>query len=100
MHYLYKQSTLNSRFLLNLLLTIIFFGFIFSVADAKAAQVTLGWDQNPEPDLAGYKIYYRSCSASESCTSIGSASALTKITIPVYKLSNERHPTSQPTTIM
>ena len=22
------------------------------------AEVTVAWDQNPEPDVAGYKIYY------------------------------------------
>ena len=25
---------------------------------ADAAQVTLAWDANPEPDIAGYKLYY------------------------------------------
>jgi len=31
---------------------------IFCVTHVYAGQVTLGWDQNTEPDLAGYKIYY------------------------------------------
>ena len=31
---------------------------IVCVTHAYAGQVTLGWDQNTEPDLAGYKIYY------------------------------------------
>ena len=31
---------------------------IICVTHAYAGQVTLGWDQNTEPDLAGYKIYY------------------------------------------
>ena len=31
---------------------------IFCVTHLYAGQVTLGWDQNTEPDLAGYKIYY------------------------------------------
>ncbi len=31
---------------------------IICVTHAYADQVTLGWDQNTEPDLAGYKIYY------------------------------------------
>ncbi len=28
------------------------------IAQAQAAQVTLAWDANSEPDLAGYKLYY------------------------------------------
>jgi hypothetical protein len=28
------------------------------VAQAQAAQVTLAWDANSEPDLSGYKLYY------------------------------------------
>jgi hypothetical protein len=34
--------------------------FILSLlpAAARAADVTVAWDQNPEPDVAGYKIYY------------------------------------------
>jgi hypothetical protein len=90
MDYLYKQSQLNRRLLLNFLLTIICFGFIFSFGEANAAQVTLGWDENPEPDLAGYRIYYRACA---SGMSIGDKSALTRINIPVNQLSNANQPT-------
>jgi hypothetical protein len=32
------------------------------VTTAYAGQVTLGWDPNTEPDLAGYKIYYGTAS--------------------------------------
>ena len=28
------------------------------VTNANSAQVTLAWDPNTEPDLAGYRIYY------------------------------------------
>ena len=28
------------------------------IAEAQAAQVTLAWDANSEPDLSGYKLYY------------------------------------------
>ena len=28
------------------------------IAQAQAAQVTLAWDANSEPDLSGYKLYY------------------------------------------
>jgi hypothetical protein len=31
---------------------------VFSIPVSFAGQVTLGWNPNTEPDLAGYKIYY------------------------------------------
>ena len=30
----------------------------FSVQNIHAAEITLAWDQNSEPDIAGYRIYY------------------------------------------
>ena len=32
--------------------------FLISIHNVYAAQVTLAWEQNTEPDIAGYKIYY------------------------------------------
>jgi len=39
---------------------------IAAVADAWAADVTLSWDPNVEPELAGYRIYYGTTSGSYS----------------------------------
>ncbi|HTG45676.1 MAG TPA: fibronectin type III domain-containing protein, partial [Verrucomicrobiae bacterium] len=36
----------------------IFLFAVFSIPGASAASVTLAWDANTEPDLAGYFIYY------------------------------------------
>lgn len=44
-------------FLRYLLLTLGLFLLIFGYAEAK--DVTLAWDQNPEPDVVGYKVYYK-----------------------------------------
>jgi uncharacterized membrane protein YgcG len=30
----------------------------FSIQNIHAAEITLAWDQNSEPDIAGYRIYY------------------------------------------
>lgn len=32
--------------------------FLFSFAAARAETVSLGWDKNPEQDIAGYRLYY------------------------------------------
>jgi hypothetical protein len=40
--------------LIAVILTIVLFG----IPDVHAAEITLAWDQNSEPDIAGYRIYY------------------------------------------
>ena len=39
-----------------------FMAFFFispvTIQDAHSAEITLAWDQNPESDIAGYKVYY------------------------------------------
>jgi len=39
-----------------------FMAFFFispvTIQNAHAAEITLAWDQNPESDIAGYKVYY------------------------------------------
>ena len=36
----------------------IWFAIAYFLQPAKGASVTLAWDANPEPDIAGYKVYY------------------------------------------
>ena len=35
----------------------------FLVAETTAATVTLAWNANPEPDIAGYRVYYGTVAA-------------------------------------
>ena len=37
--------------------------FFFAVTQSYALDVTLGWGANIEPDLAGYKVYYKTGSS-------------------------------------
>jgi len=37
--------------------------FFFTVSQSYALDVTLQWDANTEPDLAGYKVYYKQVSS-------------------------------------
>lgn len=57
-----KKETEARYFLLILSLFLFFFTlFSFSpltVRTALAADITLEWDENSEPDIAGYKVYY------------------------------------------
>ena len=48
----YRSSRFSTFFI------VISLYFLISINNVYAAQVTLGWDQNTEPDIAGYKIYY------------------------------------------
>ena len=49
------EMALRSRFALFVGVVALVAG---SVASASAQSVTLGWDANPEPDVAGYNLYY------------------------------------------
>jgi hypothetical protein len=48
----YRSSRLSTFFI------VISLCFLININNVYAVQVTLGWDQNNEPDIAGYKIYY------------------------------------------
>ena len=39
---------------------------LLCAAAGDAAQVTVGWDPNTEPDIAGYKVYYGTVSRNYS----------------------------------
>jgi hypothetical protein len=89
MNSLRKHPSFRPQLLLNFLLIVICFGFLFSAIDARAAQITLGWDENSDSNLAGYRIYYRAC---DSCTSMGDKSTLTQINIPLHQLDDASQP--------
>ena len=46
------------RVFLSLVLSLIISLLFFLTGSAHSAQVTLAWDPNTEPDLAGYRIHY------------------------------------------
>jgi len=56
-----------------------------------AQQVTLAWDANSEPDLAGYKIYYGSLTAGPY-DGTGSSEGQSPISIPISSLEDPQHP--------
>ena len=41
------------------LMFLMFLVFLFSTQDAYSADVTFAWNPNSEPDLVGYRIFYR-----------------------------------------
>ena len=56
------RETGKASFICPLLYSLIIFAIItiafFATGIASAAEVTLAWDANTEPDLTGYKIHY------------------------------------------
>jgi hypothetical protein len=46
------------RFFLSSVLSLLVFLLLFWIGSAYSAQVTLAWDPNTDPDLAGYRIHY------------------------------------------
>ena len=47
-----------------LLIVLVFAALLMSGGPAKAAEITLAWDANAEPDLSGYKVYSGTASRS------------------------------------
>jgi hypothetical protein len=65
--------------------------FLGPAKGAEAADVTLKWDANTEPDLAGYKIYYDADSGAPY-TGTGSAQGPSPILVPLGSLTNTAMP--------
>lgn len=51
-----------------IMMTILLLALLITAGSAKAADVTLAWDPNPESSLSGYKVYSGSASRSYSGT--------------------------------
>jgi len=67
------------RFLSGITLFFIALTFIIlsSFHDAYSARVTLEWDPNTEPDLAGYKLYYGTASGYAQVIDVGNTTMYT-----------------------
>ena len=48
-----KNNSISFLFIVLLVLSL-----LFPVTALQAAEVTLAWDQNPEPSVQGYRVYY------------------------------------------
>jgi len=60
-HLLKNEAGKRTSLFLVLTITVLVTFFIlpsYSIQKAHAAEITLAWDQNSEPDIAGYRIYY------------------------------------------
>ncbi len=74
------------KFFLFLILTV---SLLFS--SAYSAEVTLQWDPNTEPDLAGYKIYYDT-NASAPYEGIDADQGASPIVVAIGNLADANHP--------
>jgi len=62
------------------------------VTQGYAKDVTLGWDANTEPDLAGYKVYYKTGSSGEPYNGTGADQGPSPRTLPVGSLGDPNNP--------
>ena len=62
------------------------------MAPFPTIDVTLQWDANTEPNLAGYRIYYKMDSSGEPYNGIGANEGTSPITVPVEDLDNPHNP--------
>lgn len=63
-----------------------------AVGSAGAVDVTLAWDETTASDLAGYKVYYRTCPAGDGCASIGAVGDLGIMTVTLDELADRQAP--------
>jgi hypothetical protein len=59
---------------------------------AFAAEVTLAWDANTEPGLAGYRVYYKTGSSGPPYDGTGATPDDSPITVPLADLDNADNP--------
>ena len=69
--------------------------FMVLLSGAAAADFTLGWDPNPEGDLAGYKIYYKEKSYGEPYDGQDADQGDSPIIVPLALLEDPDNPQYQ-----
>jgi hypothetical protein len=62
------------------------------VTPGYAADFTLDWDANTEPDLAGYKIYYKTGSSGPPYNGTDADQGPSPITVPIEDLYDPNNP--------
>lgn len=67
------------KYLRHLLLSLGLLLLMFGVAQAK--DITLAWDKNPEPDVVGYKVYYKAESSAAPLDGWGALEGDSPITV-------------------
>ena len=89
------RETGKASFTCPLLYSLIIFAIItiafFAPGIASAAEVTLAWDDNTEPDLAGYNIYYDTSSGAPYYGT-GADQGASPITVLIGDLNDPQNP--------
>jgi len=76
-------------FILSVFLILLFFLFAQRV---YSYEVTLAWDQNPETNLLGYKVYYKTATSDETYNGTGIDQGPSPITLLIEDLADPDNP--------
>lgn len=92
-----KQSQILSRYLRFYKLAFISFPafallFFLFATFAHSAQLSLIWDPNPETDLSGYKLHYKTVSSGGPYDGTGADQGPSPITLPIGGLTDPNNP--------
>ena len=66
--------------------------FFWFVTPVQARDITLAWDANSEPNLRGYKIYYKTGLSGEPYGGTGADQGNSPITVPIENLADPNNP--------
>ena len=76
-------------FILYVFFILLFFLF---APRAYSAEVTLAWNQNPEANLLGYKVYYKTGSSGEPYNGTGAVQGPSPISVPIEEITDPHNP--------
>jgi hypothetical protein len=76
----------------NIIASIVFILLFSFPSTTRAADITLAWDANPEDNVGGYKLYYKTGSPGPPYNGTDAYQGPSPIDIPVYELGNPSYP--------
>ena len=89
---IFISTFLQLRFSILAVIIVSLISLFSLIPSSFSAEVTLSWDPNTEPDLAGYKMYYKTGSSGTPYDGIGIDQGGSGINIPLGNLATPDNP--------